>query len=346
MKKVWTSFEVSSFCLEIALLLRSGLPLSDGLAMLAADEGDAEARRVLEQLHQSMEDGRTLADAISDCGVFPDYVGKMAQVGDKTGRLEAVFASLADYYQRQHQIARSIKNAVLYPLILVVMMLFVIIILITQVMPIFADVFAQLGTAMSPIATAILDFGVAVSAAGWPLMIALAVLIAALAVVSRLPRFRRAADDVWTRLAFSKTLAANSAVARLAAALAMGLGSGLDIDESLQLAEQLNSDKKMSARLDECRRLMSERELGFADAVTEAGIFSGLYGRMLSMGFATGSADAVMNEIARRSEEAVGDEMEKLIGRIEPTLVIVMSLIVGLILLSVMLPLMSIMSSI
>mgnify|MGYP003309478536 FL=1 len=95
-----------------------------------------------------------------------------------------------------------------------------------------------------------------------------------------------------------------------------------------------------------CKRAMLLESKSFAAASLDSGLFASLYCRMIAVGFRPGSIDSVMAEVARRSAEQVDDQLEAMLNWVEPTLVIILSTLVGLILLSVMLPLMSIMSAI
>ena len=126
--------------------------------------------------------------------------------------------------------------------------------------------------------------------------------------------------------------------------MAMGMSSGLDTGKSLELAETLCSSAYACRKIALCRTAIEGGE-SFPDAVVKAGLFGGLYSRMLAVGFRTGSADTVMSEIARRYEDMAEEETETATGRLEPALIILMALLAGFILLSVMLPLMSIMSA-
>jgi type IV pilus assembly protein PilC len=133
------------------------------------------------------------------------------------------------------------------------------------------------------------------------------------------------------------------ASARFAAALALTMQSGLDAEESLESSLRLVTDAEMRRRLEHCRDMVSSGE-SFIQCISQANVFSITHCRMLEIGFRTGSADSVMAEIARRCEENVQNDIEGLVARVEPTLVIIMTGLVGLILLSVMLPLMGVMS--
>lgn len=120
--------------------------------------------------------------------------------------------------------------------------------------------------------------------------------------------------------------------------------SGLDLDQSLEMTEKLITQETMKKRIDQCRSMMAEGE-GFDQALMKSGIFSGLYGKMISVGIRTGSVDQVMSKIAGEYGEAVVQSLEQKVAVVEPTLVAVLSVLVGLILISVMLPLMNIMSN-
>ena len=126
----------------------------------------------------------------------------------------------------------------------------------------------------------------------------------------------------------------------------MTLSSGMNIDDSLDMATRLVPGAVMQEKIMQCKREMLLESKSFADASLSSGLFAPLYCRMIAVGFRTGNIDPVMEEVARRSAEQVDDKIEAMLNRIEPTLVIIMSVMVGLILLSVMLPLMSIMSAI
>lgn len=343
--KILSGPYLSSLCMELSLVMKAGISLNEGLSMLNEDETDKQNKEMLSKLFEKVDSGVSLHKAMDDSGNFPKYVVDMIEIGEKTGRTEDVLRALSEHYDRQEQISRSIKNAVVYPAVLMLMLLLVIIILITRVLPIFNDVFNQLGTQMTPIAISIMHFGNAISKYSFVIFGVIAAIALIAFVINLIPSWRVKAVRAYGKMTASRGLNKKIASARFASAMAMTLASGLDTDESLNMVERITDNANMKSKIDNCRKLMAESE-PFANAISKSEIFSSLYCRMLSIGFKTGSADAVMSEIARRSEEDVDENIERVINRVEPTLVIVMSLIVGLILLSVMLPLMGIMSTI
>lgn len=336
---------LSSFCMEMSLCLKAGISLSEGIYMLATDEMDRDLKEMLDGIYKKMDEGSSFEDALKSAECFPKYVIDMVEIGTKTGRLEDVMRALAGYYTRQEQITASIKNAVVYPFVLMFMLLLVIGVLVVKVLPIFNDVYNELGAEMSAIAVAIMNIGTAVTQyAAIILGVVVAVVVIAV-IVSAIPSLSLKAVTLWNKVTAGRKVSKKISSARFASGMAMTLASGLDTDESLDMVERITENPVMLGRIKKCRELMASGEL-FVDAISKAEIFPSLYCRMLSIGFKTGTADSVMEEIARRSEVEVNEDIESIINKVEPTLVIIMSLIVGLILLSVMLPLMSIMTSI
>ncbi len=336
---------LSSFCMELSLCLKAGISLNEGLFMLAQDETDKDLKEMLSSLYEKMDGGMSLEEALGEAGCFPKYLVEMIEIGSRTGRLEAVLRALSAYYTRQVEITRSIKSAVVYPLVLMFMLLLVIGVLITKVLPIFNDVFHELGAEMSPVAISIMNFGTGITKYA-AIILAVVVVIAIVAIfISAVPSLSLKFVNFFSKITSNRKISKKIASARFANGMAMTLASGLDTDESLDMVERITDNPVMLGRIAKCRELMKQGDL-FVDAIAKSEIFNSMYCRMLSIGFKTGTADTVMDEIAHRSEAEVDENIESIINKVEPTLVIIMSLVVGLILLSVMLPLMSIMTTI
>ena len=147
------------------------------------------------------------------------------------------------------------------------------------------------------------------------------------------------------RLPFTRGIYEATALSRFADGMAITLKSGLDSDEGLELSGKLTDSPDLREKIEECRKKTAEgEELGAA--FQASGVFSGLHARMVNVGILSGSLDQVMERVAEQYAEEADERISKTVSRLEPTLVAVMSILVGMILLSVMLPLMGIMSGI
>lgn len=163
-QKPLSNMEISQVCQELAVLLHTGVMLGDGLALLAQEEG-GKTGDLLAGIGRHVDLGGTLAAALRESKVFPSYVVGMVEVGERSGRTEQALQSLSRYYEQQDQMDRQLRAALTYPSILLLLMLVVIVVLLTQVLPIFDEVYASLGGQLTGIAGGLLLAGQALDAA-------------------------------------------------------------------------------------------------------------------------------------------------------------------------------------
>ena len=346
MRQVNLSFEyLSSLCHDLYLIVKAGISFDEGLGMMAENEKDANIREVVSNINAGIEKGDTVSDAFAGTGSFPVYMLNMLKIGEATGNLDRVFKSLADYYIAQKNIADAIRRAVTFPAMLFVLMLAVIGVLVVQVLPIFNEVLRQLGAAMSPTAVTFMNVGLAINNNRFIILVVIVAIVLIALAVHFIPSWREGVTGSWNRLFAGTKLGVKIGAARFAAGMTMGLSSGLDLDASLEMAGGLCKGTVTGDRADKCRDLIGQG-VSLADSVAQAELFDPIHCRMLAIGLKTGAAETVMEEIARQSEEKVQDDIELTIGRIEPVFVVIMSLMVGFVLLSVMIPMMGIMSTV
>ena len=331
---------ISFLCSEIRLIVKSGIPLEEEFSIMAEEESDRETSQILSETAKRIGEGDSLQDVFAGSGKFPAHMIDMIEMGYSTGYLEEVFAQLAKYYDREARLRDSIRNAVMYPAVLLVMMLFVIFILIIKVLPVFKSVFDQLGGSMSGLAAALMNAG---AFAGQHIIAVAAVIAVVIAVCAALTVKRHREGRITVFM--TDRLQRMEGSARFAAAMSMAVSSGLSIDEAVEMAVKMDFDKDTKAAILNIKESMDEGT-EFADAMKESGLFSNIYNRMIGLGARSGSMDRVLEEVSERMDRAVSDELDSLVGKIEPTMVIILSVITGAILLSVMLPLMGIMNNI
>lgn len=348
--KMLSNKELAMFCDQMAMIIKAGQTPEAGINLLLEDAASDEAKQILEPISKMCDLGEPFHKACESSGVFPKYALNMMEIGNTSGKLDDVLESLANHYSREEAISQSIKSAVTYPFLIVCMMLVVILVLVVKVLPIFQQVFIQLGTEMTGFSKGLLNFGKTLSTYS-VLFIALVVIIALLFLYfTKVP----AGKSQWTKFCSTFPLTRNFyekvAAGRFASAMAIMKAAGLDTDKSLDLAEQLVDNKAMEDKIKECRTLMegdaNTPGISFSESLAKTGIFSAMYSKMVNIGFKSGSVDKVFKKIADSYDEEIDKTLSNTISVLEPTLVIILSVVVCLILLSVIMPLMGIMSSI
>lgn len=342
----FTNMEISDLCGQLALLLKAGVPLTDGLFLLSEEEPRADIRTLFAETAKQMENGASLAAAFSQTECFPTHVTGLLAVGEQTGHVEETLLALSHYYEEQDRLNRKLRSALTYPSILLLMMLAVIVILLSKVLPVFEDVYASLGGSLTGIAGGLLAFGNLLNALLPILGILLCLLIFVVLLFLFVPALRERAVTGWQTRFGDRGISRKMNDARFAQALSMALSSGLPLEECISLAGSLLKDCPDAAkRSQDCyTKLMNGEEL--ATALKDSAMLPPSACKMLTLGMRAGTGDTTMEEIARRLSEEALDTLEDKVSRLEPALVLITSLLVGAILISVMLPLMHIMKAI
>lgn len=347
MKKeiILTDLETALFCRSLTLQLQAGIGLADGIYLLAEDETGWK-QGSFRRMAAGLDSGMTLSNVLEEAACLPEYVCTMVQIGQQTGKLEQTLRSLGDYYEQQSRQKRQIRQALAYPGLVFVLMLVVVTVLLVKVLPIFDGVYGSLGSRLTGIAAGLLQLGRILETAMPAFLAVLGAVLLFAVLYWKVAAFREYVNG-WFRKRFGdRGIGRKFNNARFAQALAMGLSSGLALEESLELAENLM--KPIPAAAIRCRECAQQLEAGtgLAEAMRMAQLLPPSESRLLSVGLRSGNGDQIMEEIARRLSQQAEDAVEDAVSKIEPALVLIASLLVGVILLSVMLPLMNIMSTI
>lgn len=337
--------ELSAFCLQVSLLLEAAVPLDEGLRIMAEDAGAQWEKDMLLYMAEGVELGDPFFQVLEESRAFPPYVVRMAKLGQSTGTLDQMMLSLSEYYEKEFFLMRNIKNALTYPVIMVFMLLAVLFVLFVKVMPIFEDVYVQLGAQLSPVAQSAIRFGgifsgVALTAGVFLLLFGVG-LWAFTKMGHRFALVERAVGLVKKKSRIALAVANR----RFTSVLALTLHSGLELERGLDLAAELSENEAVQERIETCKTMLEEGQ-SYYDAMKATGLFSGFHVQMIKTGDRSGHLDRVMEDISRDYEQEADNAIDNVIARFEPTMVAVLAVAVGLVLLSVMLPLVGVLSTI
>ncbi len=335
--------ELSTFCGQVALVLEAGLPLYDGMETLAGADAASGSADMYRAASKSVTETGSLYEALKSDPRWPEYLTEMVGIGERSGQLEKVMRGLESYYAREDRIRSSVVSAVTYPLVLGAMLVVIVLILLWAVLPVFRRVIDAIG-GMSASGQAMMNVGTAV---GWVVLalVGLVVLAVLAAVILLRTKHREKVLGLIQRL-FPPVSRLNRklSASRVAGVLSMMLSGGFPTDEALDMTAAVLSDKAAAEKVKGIRKGL-ENDQSLADAINGTGLFDELHGRMIKMGTATGREDQVLGKLAELYEEQTEEDITRLIGIIEPSLVALLSIVIGAVLLSVMLPMAGILSS-
>ena len=337
--------QLSAFCLQISLLLEAAVPLDEGFSIMAEDAADENEKKMLLYMAEGAELGDPCFKVLEDTGVFPAYVVRMAKLGQQSGTLDQMMESLADYYEKEYYMMKNIRNAITYPVMMVGMLLIVLFVLFTRVMPVFEQVYAQLGVQMSPLSQAASRLGGILSGAALVVFVLLAVAVLIAAIAAGAGKELTIAHKLMERLKRNSKTALAAAGRRFTAVLALTIRSGMELDKGMELARELVDNGTVAEKIDVCSEKLQLGE-GYYEAMKESGLFSSFHIQLIKVGVRSGKMDEVLQEISDDYEQQADASIDAMVARLEPTLVAVLAVAVGLILLSVMLPLAGILAGV
>lgn len=342
-RKLLNNRELFTFSDQMGMIIEAGISPMEGIGSMLEDTDNKEGKEILEGMYEACRDGKSFYTAAEETGVFPDYALNMIKIGEKSGNLEEVMKSLAFYYNREENIAAGIKNAVTYPLLIAAMMLVVIVILIVKVLPVFDSVFTRLGSGLSGLSKSLMDFGMFLGRYSIVFTIIAVILVLAIVFLAVTAPGKKVRNSVFEHFFGTRKLYETISAGRFASGMALTMSAGLDMDESLEEIEKLIESKRVKDKVQICKKSLSEGK-NISTALSQSGIFPGIYSGMLNVGYKTGNMENTLRKISEEYEKETDAKISNLISVLEPSLVIVLSLLVCVILLSVMLPLLGIMN--
>ena len=344
-KKHLSNARIFHFFEQLGALIGAGISPYAALGIMARDAENRDIEPLLSRIGEDVSEGRSLASSITETGVFPDYVNELLAIGEHTGKLDEVCNALARYYEEEDDLRESIRSAVSYPIVMIVMMFAVVMVLVSKVLPIFAQVFRQLGASVNGVTQVLLSMSETLVRYYMVFVVLLLIAAALFLYFYCTDRGQQNFRDFMAAFPLTRDFSESLALTRFAGGLRMTQSAGLDAYDSLELASRVTGNRNVLKKIHVCRDLLQEGH-SFSEAVAKAGLFSPFYSGMISVFAQAGSVDKAMDFIADHYKAETDRRISRALAAIEPTMVVILSLIVGLILLSVMLPLMGIMANI
>ena len=343
--KKFSTDEIAGFCEQVAIILNGGIPLYEGAFILYNEVEDLKTKAVLKQIDDLLRENKPFYQALEATGAFPSYMVYMVRIGELTGKLEDVMRSLAAYYERESSVKTGIKNVVSYPLVMFAMMAVILLILVIRILPLFENVFAELASNAAENTGNMMSFGITAGKVIAGIMAGLFILAGMILLWYKTSKGREIIYRFGCGFFITGKIMEQMAVGKFISAMSLMISSGIDMEEALSMAGSVVEHKSVKEKVDKCHEMVKQ-EASLDEALKETGLITGMRGRMISVGARTGVMDTVFEKLSSKYDEEIDASLGRLSSIVETVLVAGLSIIVGGILISVMLPLVSIITSI
>lgn len=344
-KRKLDSMGVSAFCESMGMMVRSGIQADEAVSLLqSGKEGDGVLEQGLAVMKESVDQGKGLAAAMRESGIFPSYALHMVEAGESSGRLENVLFRLSRYYADQKAISEKLRNAVTYPAAMLVLIIAVLLAMLLMVLPSFTEVYDSLTGSLAASSYGYIRWAYAFTWIALAVMGILAVLLIVGLILWKSGK-RAAVEAVLRIVPLANRIRVNLGMFRFTSALETFLASGAMQDEAVKNSIPMTECREVEEKLDRAVSRMEEGH-GIAQAAYDEELFEPVYGRMLLAGERSGNLESVLERLTALLQQNCGDLVDRLVSIVDPVLSGVLMATIGLSLLSVMLPLIGMMNSV
>jgi type IV pilus assembly protein PilC len=334
--------ELAIFTRQFSVMIDAGLPLVQCLEILASQQENQTFQKVLVGTRGSVEGGATLSAAMRQYPkVFDPLYFNMVEAGETGGILDTILQRLSTYIEKNVKLQRAVKSALVYPVGVLTVAAGVITLLLWKVVPIFATLFAGLGVDL-PLPTKIV-IGLSNfigSIFGLLILVAIAGIAIGLKVWYGTQQGRYAIDATILRLPVLGILMRKIAVARFTRTLGTLISSGVPILEGLDITAKTAGNAVVERALKRVRKSLEEGK-SLTEPLKDSEVFPGMVTQMIAVGEQTGAMDAMLQKIADFYEEEVDAAVKDLLTALEPVMIVFLGLVVGGVVISMYLPLFS-----
>lgn len=338
--------QVLQFTQQLATLLGAGQPLDRALGILLELPDSPEARRVVERVRESVRGGAPLSTALEQQhGIFSRLYVNLVRAGEAGGNLHESLRRLADYLERSAALRARVLNAMIYPTILTVLVFASITFLMAFVVPQFQALFESMNAELPWYSLAVLKTSLFIRAWWWALL--LVVLGAAGWGAMKLgdPAVRRAVDARVLRYKFPGDLIAKLDTARLARTLGTLVRNGVPLLGALNLSRPVLSNRVLAEAVEAAAEEVKTGS-GLGYALGRQKVFPRLAVHMIQVGEESGELDAMLLKAADTFDQETANALDRLLAALVPALTVLMTLVVGAVMLSVLLPIYDLTNSI
>jgi type IV pilus assembly protein PilC len=336
------SKELAIFTRQFSVMIDAGLPLVQCLEILASQQENKTFQKVLISTRGQVEGGATLSAAMrSSPKVFDALYVNMVEAGETGGILDTILQRLSSYIEKNVKLQRAVKSALVYPVGVLTVAGGVITLLLWKVVPIFATLFAGLGVDLPlPTKIVIAMSNLVGSIFGFLLLVALAGAIFGLKIWYGTPQGRFVLDTIILKLPVLGILMRKIAVARFTRTLGTLISSGVPILEGLDITAKTAGNAVVEKALQQVRRSLEEGK-SLTEPLKDSEVFPGMVTQMIAVGEQTGAMDAMLQKIADFYEEEVDAAVKDLLTALEPVMIVFLGVVVGGVVISMYLPLFS-----
>lgn len=338
--------DYSIFCRQFVSIISAGVSIINALEMMRDQTENRTLKKALGEVYEDVSKGESMAGAMKKHSrVFPSMLCNMVEAGEASGSMEVAFERMAVQFEKENKLKQSVKKAMIYPIVLLVIMVGVLFLMMIWVIPNFMGMFAELDTELPPITQAVVNMSDFVIAKWWLILLVVAAAIALFKAYAASPSGKFVLGGIALKIPVFGKLQTKSECARLGRTLCTLLGAGVPMMDAIEITgrsmENVHYKKAMMDAKDQVMRGMA-----LSRPLKTCGLFPPMVVHMVSIGEETGNIETMLENVANYYEDDVQVATEQVMALMEPMIIVVMALVVGVLIMAIMQPMLTLYESI
>ncbi|MBQ9898982.1 MAG: type II secretion system F family protein [Ruminococcus sp.] len=321
--------ELAFCCRQLSAMLSSGLTLVKSIDILVKEQEDEKARAIWQDIYENVQKGESFSSTLEmHSGSFPNFLISMVNAGESSGSLDVIMTRMSDHYAKEGKLKNTIKGAMIYPIILAVLLVVVMMFLFIFIMPTFIAMYEDPSKmpALTKILAAISDF----LRKRWFLLIGIvALLYFGFQYLMKVPSFRLKVDRLICKGPGFGPLVTKIYTARFARTLSSLYSSGIPMVDCLEKASSILSNSYVDQKFEDVVDEVKQGET-LSAAITRTELFEPMFCSVIFVGEESGALDSILEKTSDYYEEESDSAVQRLVGMIEPLMLILMGVVIGL----------------
>jgi general secretion pathway protein F len=323
---------------QLATLVQSSMPLEEALAAVGEQSENARLKTIVLGVRARVREGFSFAEGLKDFPrAFPDIYRATVEAGEQSGHLDAVLERLADYTENRQELMQKIRNAMIYPIVLLTFCMLIVTLMMTYVVPKVVGVFTNTGEALPGPTAALIALSDFLQSYGWLVLVLIAIGIFAFRQLLKKPGPRKQFDAFMLRVPVTGRILRGLNTARFTRTFSIMTGSGVPVLEGLKISAEVITSVPMREAVEEATlRIREGAPIGLS--LGKAKQFPPLCIHLISSGEASGQLEAMLSKAAGQQEREMDGLIGTLLNILEPGMIIFMGVMVLSIVIALLLP--------
>lgn len=325
----FTTKELAYDCRQLSAMLTSGLTLVKSLDIMQREQQKEAPKRIYREIYEEVQKGTSFSEAVKMQGdAFPNFFISMVQAGESSGSLDQVMKKMEAQYDSDAKLNNKIKSSMMYPIILAVLCVAIVIIMFTFIMPTFKDLLTE--EDMHGLTGALFAFSDGLKKNWWIIILVIAALVFGITYAMKIPDVRYKWDQLIIKMKPVGPLVVKVYTARFGSTLASLYSSGIPMVECLAKSSNILNNSYISKKFETVIDEVKQGET-LSVSIQRTGIFESMFTSIIYVGEESGALDSILTKSAAFYKEEADEAITRLVGLIEPVMIIFMGTCIGLV---------------